>query len=113
MVTKSFFYDGREVSRELLEAAIDFLISIEPDPEVVVEYSDYEEITKKYEIEIKMAEAAIRHYGEQIEDKALANMQKEFYSITHLPKYRQSYIHQSVAHTVLNSQWHGIGPWKK
>lgn len=113
MVIKTFFYSGGEVSRWLLGTAIDFLIAIEPDPEVVIEHREYEEIMKKYETEIMMAEAAIRHYGEQIKDKTLANMQKEFYSITNLPKYQKSYIHQSVAYTVLNSQWHGIGPWMK
>lgn len=29
---KKFFYDGGKVSKELLEAAIDFMISIEPNP---------------------------------------------------------------------------------
>ena len=110
---EDFFYNDGTVSKELLEQAIDFMISIEPDPELLISEQEYEAILERYESQIKMVNKAVRQYAYQIQDKTLKNMQEEFYSITNQPKYTQSYIRQSVAYNLLHHQWDGIGPWMR
>lgn len=98
------------VGLHLLEQALDFLISIEPDP--LLSPEDADKIYEKYKEEIKRAKEIVRLYGEQIELKSLDNMQRIFYQICNSKKYQQSTIHASVVYSVLNYTWHGIGPWR-
>lgn len=110
---KKFFYDGGKVSKELLEEAIDFMISIEPNTESLTCDQEFKESRNKYKAEINMVYAAIRQYGRQISNKTLVNMQDIFYSIINSDKYLQSPKHGSVAYTLLNHCWNGIGAWRK
>lgn len=111
-LTKKFFYDCGEVSKELLESAIDFMISIEPNPASPNCDQEFKASRKKYATEIKMVGAAIRQYGHQISNKTIESMQDVFYSIINSDKYLQSSKYQSVAYTLLNYYWDGIGPWR-
>ncbi len=110
---KNFFYDDGEVSKELLEAAIDFMISIEPNPTSPTCEQEFQASRKQYATEIKMVYAAIRQYGHQISNKTIEGMQDVFYSITNSDKYLQSSKHTSVAYTLLNYYWDGIGSWRR
>jgi hypothetical protein len=110
---KRFVYYGGEVSRQVLDAAIDFMVSIEPNPISATADQEFEESRNKYNAEINMVYAAIRQYGYQITDKTLENMQDIFYSITNSDKYLQSLKHQSMVYNLLNYYWDGIEPWKR
>ncbi len=109
----TFEYDGGTVSRSKLEEAIDFFISIEPHPGKRTATEEYEANLIRYKKEIELAELAIRSYAEQIRPLTIEAMQDEFYSITNSEKYLQSMIHSSVAYSLLNSHWNGVGPWIK
>jgi hypothetical protein len=102
-------FSNFKISRQQLEEAIDFMISIEPDPEIIMEHTDYKKIMKKHAKKIQEAELIVKQYGNQIADE---EMQNEFYSIVQSKKYRQSAKHQSVAYTALNDGWHGIKGWQ-
>lgn len=106
-------YDGAHVSRELLEEAIDFMISLEPDPESLRASEEYEENLDYFKSEIHQVKQIIRQFGEQIHPRTLENMQTVFYSVTNSKKYLASAIHCSVAYSCLESGWNGIGPWQQ
>ena len=101
-----------QVNKDMLELALDFLISLEPDPELPNAMEIYDRKCEKHQKEIDKARKIIRWYGEQIEPKSLEFMQEKFYEITNSSKYRQSAIHCSVVYSTLNSVWNGIGPWR-
>lgn len=103
-------YNGGRVSDSLLETALDFMISIEPDP--AEDFSVYELAQKKHEKTVAKAELIFRRYGEQIRPLELSRMQNVFYSITNSEKYGKDMISCSVARTWLSKSWHGIGEWR-
>ena len=110
--SKQFVYSGGEVSRPILEDALEFLISIEPDPDSPTAMEDYAENMRKHEKAVSMANEALRQYAEQIEPQTLSAMQNAYYSITNSSKFTSSAIRVSVVTSVLNSAWNGVGPWE-
>lgn len=106
-----FEYDGGIVSRSKLEEAIDFFISIEPQPGIENGREEYESNLVRYKKEIELANSAIRNYAKQISPLTIEKMQDEFYSFTNSEKYLQSMIHCSVASSVLSTNWNRVGPW--
>lgn len=106
-----FSYSGGQVSRALLDDALEFLISLEPDPDSPEGMDEYEANCRRFDKNLSMADAAIRRFGEQIEPQTLEAMQNVYYSITNSPKY-SSPVHCSVVSSSLNHCWSGIGPWQ-
>lgn len=107
-----FNYDGGPVSRQFLEEALEFLISLEPESDSSDAREVYDRNFQIYEKEIAMAEAAIRRYGEQIEPQTLEAMRSVYYSITNSPKFLSSAMRCSIVTSTLNSCWDGIGQWR-
>lgn len=104
-------YAGGGVSWALMEDALDYFVSIEPDPERVIDYDTYMSQFKNDECFIK-SHLILRRFGEQIFPKTLSNMQDVFYSITNLPKYLSDAGCCSTVRSYLNDALNGIGPWK-
>lgn len=104
-------FEGK-IKRVELEKALDFLISIEPDPRSYDDMEEYHAIMKEHADKIEKVNNTIRKFGEQIEPLTLESMQAVYYSIINSNKYRESAIHQSVATTALSQCWKGIGPWR-
>ncbi|MDE2344401.1 MAG: hypothetical protein KGL63_13620 [Betaproteobacteria bacterium] len=109
------------VDRLILEKALDFLISIEPDPEEMAktcaekgldEREYYNKIQQLHEHDIKVAKAVLRQYAEQIVPRNREEMQRHFYSITNSKKYRRSQLVLSVTYASLNREWRGINEWQ-
>lgn len=105
-------YSGGIVSRELLEDALDFLISLEAD-ENDPDGDAYEKNIANAGETYSKAETVIRNFGEQISPRTLSNMQDVYYSFTNSLKYRASAVTLSVATSSLNAGWHGIGNWRQ
>jgi len=102
-----------KVDRSMLEGALDFLISLEPDPESPDAIELYDLNREKYKSEVVKANKIIRLYGEQIEPKTLEHMQEKFYEIVNSSKYQQSSLHSSVVYSSLSYGWNGIGAWQR
>lgn len=106
-------YDGGFVTRELVEEAIDFMISLEPiDSGAPDADEEYKSNTELYWNEIIKAKQIFKKFAEQITPLTLENMQKIFYSITKSEKYYSSAIYHSVAYSCLESSWNNVGPWR-
>jgi hypothetical protein len=98
--------------------ALEFLVSIEPDPEqlalqAVREDTDdmtlYRALMKRHEAAINNANATIRAYGTQIAPKGLVYMQKQLYDVVAIDWSAQR---QSVMVSATNTLWNGIGEWR-
>jgi hypothetical protein len=105
-------YSGGTVSREVLEEALDFLISLETD-ENDIDSNAYEKNIENAGENYLKAKTVIRNFGEQIAPRTLKNMQNVYYSFTNSLKYRANAITLSVATSSLNAGWHGIGEWRQ
>lgn len=106
-------YDGRPVDESLLEKALDFMISLEPDPESPAAVKDYELALEANKDAVQKAKAIMRMYGRQITPLSLERIQEVFYDITDSGKYSSTRINCSVARACLTDAWHGIGDWRK
>ncbi|MHB1546142.1 MAG: hypothetical protein ACYCSB_07005 [bacterium] len=112
-----FKYDGGVVSRIKLEKAINVFVRIEDEYQKKLKIAiktgqtepNHEEIAVKYSEETEAAEKAIKQFGKQIKPNSLKNMQKIFYDIVN----NGDDIRRSIAYTVLNSKWDGIGNWRR
>jgi len=100
-------FSNFKISRQQVEEALDFMTSIEPEPERMI-HEEYEEIMKPYRERIEQAEKIIKQYGEQLSRE---EMSSEFHSITNLVKYKKP-LYASVVHTTLNFGWDGIKGWR-
>lgn len=63
MEISPFRYRGGPVSEELLFAALEFMISLEPDPNVDDYMVAYRANVEKNADSLKMAKAAVRRFG--------------------------------------------------
>lgn len=106
-------YAGQEVDRILLEKALDFMISLDPDPSSPTAEEDYRERVISQAKEITNAENILRQFGKQINPLTLDRMQDVYYSITNSAKYRNSSLTCCVVRVSLNNAWNGIGNWAK
>ena len=112
-----FEYNGGIVTRVKLEKAIDVFVKIEEEYQKKQKLSikagqpepDYKGIVAKYSNETDAAERAIRQFGKQIKPNKLKNMQKEFYDIIN----NKNGIKKDIAYSLLNSNWDGIGEWRR
>lgn len=105
-------YDGGVVTRALMEDALDYFISIEPDPEKDIDYEAYMAGFSNDECFMK-AHLVLRRFGEEISPRTLEKMQAVFYSITGSPKYLNSSSRCVIARAYLARAWNGIGDWRR
>lgn len=105
-------YCGGPVERDLVQAALDFMVSIQPA-------SDDPDGGEKYAIAIDehadtiiKAEAIFRAFGAMIEPDTLENMQQVFYRVVNSPRYGADADARSCVYACLDRAWRGIGPWQ-
>ncbi|MDA8314938.1 MAG: hypothetical protein M0010_07150 [Actinomycetota bacterium] len=55
----------------------------------------------------------IRRYGEQLGGASLAEMQAALYGLLESPPFAGDRLAVSVACSVVNNEWDGIGPWRR
>jgi hypothetical protein len=101
--------NSQPISRADAEAALDYMIAIEPDPTSDEPYDNHLERHSKG---IDRANSILRLYGQQIVPPTLEAMREAFYGFTNSVKYRQSATSISVARASLNEAWNGINGWK-
>jgi len=89
----------------LLEAALDFIISLE------MSEAGYAAAALENKEKLIKADDIIRRYGEQIGAGGIDKMRTEFYAITSSGKYSSDLLWQSVAVASLNSGWNGVCGW--
>lgn len=94
------------ITLEQVERAIDFFIMLESLP------VDYDELKTYNRHTYTRFQALIRQYGEEMQPASLEQMQAVFYQITNSPKYLVTRTANSIARTVLSSNWDGIGEWR-
>ncbi len=120
MIENNFHYTTGHVDENTLEAALDFLIAIEPDPDEFVEEcarlgvddtEQYKSLQMQHAVSIKCAKAALKQYGRQITPATVEAMRDKFYEIVRSPKYQVSVVSVSVSYTSLNRAWDGINGW--
>ncbi len=101
-------YDGGFVTRQLVEEAIDFMISLEPidcnDSDTELEHHFN---MRQHEKEISKAQQIFKTYGEQ----TLDDLQELIDSIIESEKYASSIVYQSVAYSCLTRPLVEIGRW--
>jgi hypothetical protein len=100
-------YNGGMVDRDMVEAALDFYILIEPDS-----FGRGGGDTAKFTKEINNARRMIRRYGELVMPLTLEKLQDQFYSFSNSDKYRYSRETISVVRTVISSAWEGLAGWR-
>lgn len=107
----SSYIAGSPVDEAMLIAALDFFLSIEPRHELGEDMDTYEQRLEEFKTEVNAANEVIRQFGRQIRPLTLERMQEIYYAVTRSPKYTQSVEHNSIATSILNHEWHGVGPW--
>jgi len=105
-------YDGGAVSRTLLEDALEYFISIEPDPGKDVDYEAYMAGFGNDECFVKST-LVLRRFGEQVSRGGISEMQEVFYAITGSPKFLGENSRCVIARAWLMRAWDGIGEWKR
>jgi hypothetical protein len=99
-------YRGGIVDRDMVEAALDFYILIEPDP-----FGRGGGDRAKFTQELINARRIIRRYGEQVVPLTVERLQDHFYSFSNSDKYRYSMETISVVRTAISTAWEGLGGW--
>jgi hypothetical protein len=99
-------YAHGPVDRDMVEAALDFYIMLEPD-----ELGNNGADTLKFDTEIARAYRIMRQYGQQAEPKTIENLQELFYSFSNSDKYRYNITTISVVRLALNDAWAGLYGW--
>ncbi|MDR5809294.1 hypothetical protein [Caballeronia sp. LZ019] len=101
------------VSRDDVERELDWLISIEPEPEELDTMDDYERLMLPHQRRIEPAGTLLRQYGQQIRPATVEALRDEFYSITESDKYAFDPKAESVARSALSSAWAGLNGWQE
>jgi|GEM_PF-4481572 len=91
---------------EDFKRALEYLVSIEPDPETC---DDYDEATAPFAQQIDQAHSTIRAYGEAIAPNGLGFMQEKLYELLN---EQTSLMAESVMRCSVNMLWDGIGGWR-
>jgi hypothetical protein len=103
-------WTGRAASRHVVECALDFLISVEPDDDMDYD-KNFETTLQRYSVEFAKVGEILKAYGNQISPRTLAEMQNQFYSFSNLPKYRFTATTIGVVRDALCRAWEGINGW--
>ncbi|AEC18834.1 hypothetical protein PT7_0294 [Pusillimonas sp. T7-7] len=86
--------------------ALEFMVSIEPDPELDV---DYDGATAPYAKQIEQAEATIRAYGYVVAPGGLVKMRSFLSDLL----YEQTTVKsESLIRSMVNRLWNGVGEWR-
>jgi hypothetical protein len=93
-------------------SALDFLVSIEPDPQPQT-LAEYKAALTPYEARISRALAVLRSFAEQMQPANLEEMQARYYSFTNDKRYLTSPAVTGAAIAYLNEAWTGVGPWRR
>jgi len=93
-------------------SALDFLVSIEPDPQPQT-LAAYKARLAPYEAQIARAVAVLRSFAEQMQPATLEEMQAQYYTFTSDKRYLTSPAVTSIAIAYLNEAWNSVGPWRR
>lgn len=95
-----------------VEAALDFLVAIERDPQPD-SIDEYRAAMAPYQEQIAAAMATLRRFAEETTPMSLEQLQRDYYGFTNNPRYLTSPLTSAVVCSALNQAWHGVGPWRK
>lgn len=95
-------------SYDEFKRALEYLVSIEPDPAEVGDEEAYDRYMEPFEPQIEKAHATIRAYGEQIAPQGLAHMQSVLYGLLN---EQTDPMAESVIRSKVNWLWDGCGEW--
>jgi len=93
-------------------SALDFLVSIEPDPQPQT-LAEYKAALAPYEARIARAVPVLRTFAEQMQPATLQEMQAQYYTFTNDKRYLTSPAVTGTAIAYLNEAWNGVGPWRR
>ena len=105
-------YSGGPVDRDLVQAALDFMVHIQPSSEDPDGGEKYAIALDEYAETISKAKSIFRAFGAMIEPQTLENMQQVFYRVVNSPRYGDDADARSCVYACLNRAWIGIGPWQ-
>lgn len=105
-------YSGGPVDHDLVQAALDFMVAIQPSSEDPDGGRKYAIALDEHAATIRNAESIFRAFGSSIEPLTLDAMQSVFYKVVKSPRYSVNPDSQSCVYTCLNRAWRGIGPWQ-
>lgn len=105
-------YSGGPVDRDLVQAALDFMVAIQPSSEDPDGGRKYSIALDQHSETIGKAQSIFRAFGMMIEPRTLEAMQAAFYRAVNSPRYSDNPDAQSCVYTCLNRAWRGIGPWQ-
>lgn len=105
-------YSGGPVDRDLVQAALDFMVHIQPSSEDPDGGEKYAIALDEHAATITKAKLIFRAFGEMIEPRTLENMQQVFYRVVNSTRYSDDEDARSCVYTCLNRAWIGIGPWQ-
>lgn len=97
------------VTSNQFQAALDFLVSIEPAPESLDTMDQYRALMAPHQTDIAAAQATIHAYGEQIAHEGLGFMQVELQFIL---DQQVDPLAISVIRSTVNRVWDGCGEWR-
>ena len=104
-------YSGGPVDRELVQAALDFMVAIQPPADDPDGGEKYAVALDEHADTIGKAQAVFRAFGEAVEPRTLEVMQQIFYKLVDSPRYSADEA-RSCVYACLNRAWRGIGPWQ-
>lgn len=108
-------YAGGPVGRDqmnLIKAALDFFVSIQPASDDPDGGEKYERALTDNADTIQRAEAILRTLGEGIEPRTLESMEYVYYGIVESQRYNLNAEAASCVRSTLSRAWRGIGPWQ-
>ena len=104
--------DTPELDEDHVRSALDFLISVEPDPPPDSR-EEYEAATRPYRGQIKTAMATLRGFAVRTPPQTPKQMQRDYYGFTNDPHYLRSPQVSSIVRGALDEAWNGVGAWQR
>ena len=108
----AFRHDNTFVTLEKLLEALDFLVSLEPDPYTEEAEDGYNEMIDSNSESIRHAESVVRRFAKQVRPQTLKSLQEQFNSIIETPKYHSSEVAYCVVAATINKCWNEIAGWQ-
>ena len=96
------------ISHDHFVQALNYLVSIEPDPTAYRDMDEYDAMMTPYEQEIAKAHATIHSYGAQIAPQGLEHMQDVLYELLEQQTDPKA---ESLIRSNVNWLWDGCGQW--
>jgi hypothetical protein len=98
------------ITQQNFQAALDYLVSIEPDPNAIQSIDQYNSLMAIHKSGIDAANSTIRDYGMQIAPKGLPFMQGELQFVL---SQQNEPLAISVIKAAVNRDWDGCGAWRQ